>query len=116
MFNIILVLSLLSAMVSFNDVQAVPIQADGDGGCTVDETTKKALEAVPMLSNTCNTDDTAGLNWDEVQKCIESNGGVLPEGLIPASEADFNVLAGEDLNLTEEEWKPWYCATVCCPS
>merc|ERR1712112_792652 len=92
---------------SVDEVIAVA-RAKAAEGCTVNEAVIEVLEAGPLLFNTCNTDGTAGFTWGEVQKCIE-NFGVLPEleGLIPTSEADFNLLAGGDLILSGKEWKAW---------
>ena len=53
----------------------------------------------------CDTDNNGCLNWDEVEKCIEEYGPILPDIGIPLpEEEDFEDMAGEDGCLTIEEW------------
>ena len=54
----------------------------------------------------CDKDNNGCLNWDEVEKCIEEYGPILPDIGIPLPEKeDFDDMAGEDGCLTFEEWE-----------
>ena len=54
----------------------------------------------------CDMDNNGCLTWDEVKKCIEDYGPILPDIGIPLpTEKDFDKMAGEDGCLTFEEWE-----------
>lgn len=54
----------------------------------------------------CDMDNNGCLTWDEVKKCIEDYGPILPDIGIPLpTEEDFDKMAGEDGCLTFEEWE-----------
>ena len=65
--------------------------AEAEEGCTFDK---------------CDNNNNGCLSWDEVEKCIEECGPILPDIGIPLPEKeDFDDMAGEDGCLTFEEWE-----------